>query len=40
LHAHTLRFRWPGENQVQEYVAPLPEVLDEFLQKLKKDDEV
>jgi 23S rRNA pseudouridine955/2504/2580 synthase len=40
LHAHTLRFRWPGENQVREYVAPLPEVLGEFLQKLTKDDEV
>jgi len=40
LHAHTLRFRWPGEKQFCEYVAPLPQELEGFLQQLAKEDEV
>jgi 23S rRNA pseudouridine955/2504/2580 synthase len=40
LHAHSLRFRWPGEKEPREYVAPLPEALEGFLQNLTEEDEV
>lgn len=40
LHAHTLRFRWPGEQQDREIVAPLPDELERFLQILNREDEV
>jgi 23S rRNA pseudouridine955/2504/2580 synthase len=40
LHAHSLRFRWPGDKRVCEYAAPLPEALDGVLQKLAEEDEV
>lgn len=40
LHAHSLRFRWPGEKRDIEIRAPLPENLDNVLEKLNKLDEV
>ncbi|MEN8178932.1 MAG: 23S rRNA pseudouridine(955/2504/2580) synthase RluC [Pseudomonadota bacterium] len=40
LHAHSLRFRWPGERQDTEIRAPLPESLENVLNKLKRLDEI
>jgi len=40
LHAQSLRFRWPGEKEPHEFVAPLPEELQVFLQNMAKEDEV
>ncbi|MDJ0808402.1 MAG: 23S rRNA pseudouridine(955/2504/2580) synthase RluC [Gammaproteobacteria bacterium] len=35
LHARSLRFRWPGEKHDIKIQAPLPEVLEKILDKLK-----
>jgi 23S rRNA pseudouridine955/2504/2580 synthase len=40
LHAHQIRFRWPGEKQDMVIEAPLPEALQTVLSKLKKFNEV
>ena len=40
LHAHSLRFCWPGEKTLREYTAPLPDELQGFLKNLTKEDEV
>jgi 23S rRNA pseudouridine955/2504/2580 synthase len=40
LHAHTLRFRWPDEKRDIEIRAPLPDELEQVLNKLKETDEV
>jgi 23S rRNA pseudouridine955/2504/2580 synthase len=40
LHAHQIRFRWPGEKQDMLIEAPLPEVLQTVLSKMKKFNEV
>jgi 23S rRNA pseudouridine955/2504/2580 synthase len=40
LHAHQIRFRWPGEKQDMVIEAPLPEALQTVLLKLKKFNEV
>ena len=40
LHAHSLRFRWPGEKQLTEIHAELPNDLKIILEKLNKLDEV
>lgn len=40
LHAHALRFRWPGEKQDFAVLAPLPDELQIVLQILKEEDEV
>jgi 23S rRNA pseudouridine955/2504/2580 synthase len=40
LHAHQIRFRWPGEKQDRVIEAALPETLQAVLTKLKKFNEV
>ena len=40
LHAHRLRFRWPGEKRDMAIEAPLPDELQALLAKLKKHNEV
>ncbi len=40
LHAHQIRFRWPGEKQDVLIEAPLPEALQTVLSKMKKFNEV
>ena len=40
LHAHQVRFRWPGEKHDLTVQAPLPQELVDLLDKLKKSDEV
>ncbi|MEW8505128.1 MAG: 23S rRNA pseudouridine(955/2504/2580) synthase RluC [Candidatus Thiodiazotropha sp.] len=40
LHAHQIRFRWPGESTVLSIDAPLPQELAGLLDKLKGQDEV
>jgi 23S rRNA pseudouridine955/2504/2580 synthase len=40
LHAHQLRFRWPGEQQDLVIEAPLPVALQTLLSNLKKYNEV
>jgi 23S rRNA pseudouridine955/2504/2580 synthase len=40
LHAHCVRFRWPGEKQSLEVVAPMPDSLERFLTTLKNEDEI
>ncbi|KRT58346.1 RluA family pseudouridine synthase, partial [endosymbiont of Ridgeia piscesae] len=36
LHAHSIKFRWPGEKRDQEFKAPLPDVLEAVLNELDK----
>ena len=40
LHAHQVRFRWPGEKRDMMIEAPLPEELQAVLAKLKRHNEV
>lgn len=40
LHAHQIRFRWPGEKRDMMIEAPLPEELQAVLAKLKRHNEV
>ena len=40
LHAHRLRFRWPGEKRDMVIEAPLPDELQALLARLKKHNEV
>jgi 23S rRNA pseudouridine955/2504/2580 synthase len=40
LHAHEIRFRWPGEKHDTVIEAPLPETLQAVLSNLKKHNEV
>jgi 23S rRNA pseudouridine955/2504/2580 synthase len=40
LHAYQLRFRWPDEQQERLFEAPLPDELEDCLNKLKKFNEV
>lgn len=40
LHAHRIRFRWPGERADTLIEAPLPEALQTVLDNLKKHNEV
>ncbi|MCU7807407.1 MAG: 23S rRNA pseudouridine(955/2504/2580) synthase RluC [Candidatus Thiodiazotropha sp. (ex Semelilucina semeliformis)] len=40
LHAHQIRFRWPGEKHDTVIEAPLPDELERVLKQLKKYNEV
>lgn len=40
LHAHSLKFRWPGESSDTYIKSPLPDELEAVLRKLKRIDEI
>ena len=40
LHAVSLKFKWPGEKQAMEIHTDLPPELEEFMQKLRQDNEI
>ncbi len=40
LHAHQLRFRWPGEKRERVIQAPLPDELEAIVQQLKRHNDV